>query len=84
MIEPPSPIQAATPLVDREDRTLHIGFEGFVNVLGGDLAERKRASRPALAKTMSEGSALVLHPRVESVEVGQIGDRALHRAGVGP
>ena len=25
-----------------------------------------------------------LHRRVESVEVGQIGDRALHRAGVGP
>src|ERR1700720_1169517 len=31
-----------------------------------------------------EGSALGLHRRVESVEVGQIGDRALHRAGVGP
>src|SRR6202035_4008080 len=31
-----------------------------------------------------EGSALGLHRRVESVEVGLIRDRALHRAGIGP
>src|SRR6185312_17129354 len=30
-----------------------------------------------------EVSTLGLHGRVESVEVGQIGDRALHRAGIG-
>jgi hypothetical protein len=29
-------------------------------------------------------STLGLHRRVESVEVSQIGDRALHRAGIGP
>src|SRR5580704_15171667 len=28
-------------LLDREDRTLHIDIEGFVDVLGGDLAELK-------------------------------------------
>src|SRR5450830_1632838 len=71
-------------LLDREDRALHIGVEGFVNVLGGDLAERKRASRPGIGEDDVEGSALGLHRRVESVEVGQIGDRALHRAGIGP
>jgi len=32
---------------------------------------------------MSRVSASALHRRVESVEVGQIGDRALHRAGIG-
>src|ERR1700733_10911200 len=57
---------------------------GLVNVLGGDLAERKRASRPGIGEDDVEGSALGLHRRVESVEVGQIGDRALHCAGVGP
>ena len=57
---------------------------GLVNVLGGDLAERKRASRPGIGEDDVEGSALGLHRRVESVEVGQIGDRALHRAGIGP
>src|SRR6202163_2319434 len=71
-------------LLDREDRTLHIGVEGFVNVLGGDLAERKLASHPGIGEDDVEGSALGLHRRVESVEVGLIGDRALHRAGIGP
>src|SRR5205814_8012929 len=63
---------------------LHIGVEGFVDVLGGDLAEPKLASRPGIGEDDVEGSALGLHRRVESVEVGQIGDRALHRAGIGP
>src|ERR1700692_2019902 len=71
-------------LLDREDRTLHIGVEGFVNVLGGDLAERKLASHPGIGENECEGAALGLHRRVESVEVGQIGDRALHSAGIGP
>jgi hypothetical protein len=71
-------------LLDRKDRTLHIGVEGFVNVLGGDLAERKRASRPGIGEDDVEGSALGLHRLVESVEVGLIGDRAFHRAGIGP
>ncbi|WP_439900030.1 winged helix-turn-helix transcriptional regulator [Pseudomonas gingeri] len=31
-----------------------------------------------------ESSALSLHRRVKSVEVGPIGDRALHCAGIGP
>jgi len=53
-------------------------------VLGGDLAERKLASRPGIGEDDVEGSALGLHRRVESVEVGQIGDRALHRASMGP
>jgi hypothetical protein len=83
MIEPPLAHQRQR-LLDREDRTLHIGVEVFVNVLGGDLAERKLASRPGIGEDDVEGSALGLHRRVESVEVGQIGDRALHRAGIGP
>ena len=83
MIEPPLAHQRQR-LLDREDRTLHIGVEGFVNVLGGDLAERKRASRPGIGEDDVEGSALGLHRRVESVEVGLIRDRALHRAGIGP
>jgi len=58
--------------------------EGFVNVLGGDLAEPKLASHPGIGEDDVEGSRLGLHRRVESVEVGQIGDRALHRAGIGP
>ena len=53
-------------------------------MLGVDLAERKLASRPGIGKDDVEGSALGLHRRVESVEVVQIRDRALHRAGVGP
>src|SRR6202035_3647990 len=71
-------------LLDREDRSLHIGVEGFVNVPGGDLAKRKRASRPGIGEDDVEGSALGLHRRVEPVEVGFIRDRALHRAGLGP
>src|SRR6187401_1061901 len=71
-------------LLDREDRTLHIDVEGFVNVLGGDLAEPKLASHPRIGEDDVEGSALGLHRRIESVEVGLIRDRALHRAGIGP
>src|SRR6202040_1790846 len=51
---------------------------------GGDLAEPKLASHPGIGKDDVEGSALGLHRRVESVEVGLIRDRALHRAGIGP
>src|SRR6202020_2625826 len=51
---------------------------------GGDLAERKRASRPGIGEDNVEGSVLGLHRRVESVEVGQIGDRALYCAGIRP
>src|SRR5580698_9078355 len=70
--------------MDREDRTLHISVEGLVNVRGSDLAERKRASRPGIGENDVEGSAFGLHRRIESVEVSQIGDRALHSAGVWP
>jgi len=83
MIEPPGPI-SGNAFLDREDRALHIGVEGFVNVLGGDLAERKRASRPGIGEDDIEASALGLHRSVEPVEVGLIRDRALHRAGIGP
>src|ERR1019366_4340616 len=48
------------------------------------LAERKLASHPGIGEDDVEGSALGLHRRVESVEVGLIRDRALHRAGIGP
>jgi hypothetical protein len=82
MIEPPA--HQRQRLLDREDRTLHIGVEGLVNVLGGDLAQRKRASRPGIGEDDVEGSALGLHRRVEPVQVGLIRDRALHRAGIGP
>src|ERR1700730_7888404 len=71
-------------LLDREDRTLHIDVEGFVDVLGGDLAELKLASHPGIGENDVERFALLLHRRVESVEVGLIRDRALHRAGIGP
>ena len=53
-------------------------------MLGGDLAEPKLASHPGIREDDVEGSALGLHRRVESVEVGLIRDRALHRAGIGP
>src|SRR6185312_9919522 len=56
----------------------------FVDVLGGDLAERKQASRPGIGEDDIEGAALGLHRRVKPVEVGRIGDRALHRAGIRP
>ena len=44
----------------------------------------KLASHPGIGEDDVEGSALGLHRRVESVEVGLIRDRALHRAGIGP
>src|SRR6202012_5809008 len=47
-------------------------------------AERKLASRPGIGKDDVQGSALGLHHCIESVEVGQIRDRPLHRAGVDP
>ena len=53
-------------------------------MLGGDLAEPKLASHPGIGEDDVEGSALGLHRRVESVEVGLIRDRALHRAGIRP
>src|SRR5690606_17102975 len=40
--------------------------------------------RPGIGENDVEGSALSLHRRVEPVEGGQIGDRAPHRASVGP
>ena len=55
MIEPPEAHQRQR-LLNREDRALHVGIEGFVNVLGGDLAERKRASRTRIGKNDVEGS----------------------------
>lgn len=57
-------------LLDREDRPLHIGVEGFSDVFGSDLAESKLASRPGVGKDNVEGSALGLHRRIESVQVG--------------
>jgi len=39
---------------------------------------------PAIGEDDVEGAALGLHRRVKSVEVGLVGDRALHRAGIGP
>jgi hypothetical protein len=80
----PSAAHQRQRLLDREDRTLHIGVEGFVNVLGGDLTERKLASRAGIGEDDVEGSALGLNRGVESVEVGQIADRAPHCAGIGP
>ena len=55
-----------------------VGFENYnaVNLQYG--------SHPGIREDDVEGSALGLHRRVESVEVGQIGDRALHRAGIRP
>ncbi len=50
---------------------------------GGDLAQRQLASRPGIGEDDVEGSALGLHRRVEPVEIGLIGDRALHGAGLG-
>src|SRR5665213_78908 len=74
--------------VKAERGTLDIVFAnagaGSQLPLGVDLAERKLASRPGIGKDDVEGSALGLHRRIESVEVGQIRDRPLHRAGVGP
>ncbi len=69
--------------LDREDRALHVGIEGFVDMLGGDLAERKRPSRPGIGENDIEGAALGLDRRVEPVEVGLVGNRALYRAGIG-
>src|ERR1019366_7745180 len=70
-------------LLDREDRTLHIGVEGFVNVLGGDLAERKLASHPGIGEDDVEGSA-VGHsgverflPAAEDEDEGALLDEAL-------
>src|SRR3546814_13559040 len=71
-------------LLYREDRTLRIVVENFVKVLGGDLTERKLASLPGIGEDDVEGSALGLHRCVKSIEVGPIGDRTLHRAGIRP
>ncbi len=68
-------------LLNREDRALYIGVEGFVDVLGGDLAQRKQASRAGIGEDDVECSALGFHCRIEAVEVGRIGDRAFSRRG---
>jgi hypothetical protein len=62
----------------------HIGVEGVVNVLGGDIAERKRAAGAGIGEDNVESFALGLHRRVESIEVGFIRNRAPYRAGIGP
>jgi len=55
MIEPPFAHQRQR-LLDREDRTLHIGVEGFVNVLGRDLAEAEGwLSRPGIGEDDGRG-----------------------------
>src|SRR3546814_8049794 len=70
-------------LLNREDRALHVGVEGVVDLLDGDLAQREHASRAGIGEDDVEGSALSLHLRVEPVEVGRIGDRAPNRTGIG-
>ena len=79
------------PAAGTQDSSKHVrrsatpwAFCNDENVLGGDLAEPKLASHPGIGEDDVEGSALGLHRRVESVEVGLIRDRALHRAGIGP
>ena len=52
-------------------------------MLGGDLAERKRASCPGIGEDDVEAPALGFHCRVEPIQIGLIRDRALHRAGTG-
>jgi hypothetical protein len=47
-------------LLDREDRTLHIGVEDFVNVLGCDLADRELASRTGIGEDDVEGHSSLL------------------------
>jgi len=42
-------------LLNREDRALHIGVEGFVDVLGSDLAKRNRASSPGIGEDVPSG-----------------------------
>ena len=61
-------------LLDREDRTLHVGVEGFVDVFGGDLAKLKRAPCPGIGEDDVERAALRLHRRIQPVEVGLVGD----------
>ena len=53
-------------------------------MLGGNRAELKLAAHPGIGEDDVEDSALGLDRRVEPVEVGLIGDRARHRAGIGP
>jgi hypothetical protein len=83
MIEPPSPISgSAFWTVKIEPLTLVSKISSRCSAVISPSGSWVPA--PALAKTMSRVSALGLHRRVESVEVVEIGDRALHRAGVGP
>src|ERR1700730_2317242 len=83
MIEPPLPISGSA-FWTVKIVPLHVDVKGFVNVLGGDLAKLKLASHPSIGEDDVEGFTLGLHLRVESVEVGLIRDRALHRAGIWP
>src|SRR3546814_18387212 len=40
-----APAHQRQRLLDREDRALHVGVEGVVDLLGGDLAQRQPAAR---------------------------------------
>ena len=52
-------------------------------MLGGDLSEWQQTSRPGIGEDDVEGSPLGFHRRVEPIEVGLIGDRAIFGAGIG-
>ena len=83
MIEPPWPISgSAFWTVKIVPFTLVSKVSSMCSAV--ILPSAKRASRPGIGEDDVEGSALGLHRRVESVEVGLIRDRALHRAGIGP
>jgi hypothetical protein len=77
MIEPPLPITGSA-FWTVKIRTLNIGVEGFVNVLGGDLAEPKlashsgRKSRPIMFEQQSISNTCGMR--------GHVGNAASFRA----
>ena len=82
MIEPPWPISgSAFCTVKIVPFTLVSKVSSMCSAV---ISPSELAARPGIGEDDIEGSALGLHRCVEPVKVGLVGDRALHRAGIGP
>ena len=60
-------------LLHREQQAAHVGIEGLVEMLLGDLAEATKFVIPGVDRQHVGMSCLVLNRRVNAVEVAEVG-----------
>src|SRR5258708_20506217 len=63
----------------REQKSLDVGIENFVEVLFGDCVEGGEFSRPGICEENVDVAPLFLYSSVQAIQIGEIGHVALHR-----